>query len=163
MKEKNIFLLLVAITLLLSPILFTNMGYAKENITIYSSNNLSQDINVKFNKNSKYLSNNIDIIDSQTASLKPITFTKIGETQKFQIPIINTNSDTSLKIQVSAFNSNPDYFNVTYHTSKSVLNKKLDEAIIEITVELIKTPLYSNETTEITIKIFSESIYKNNS
>ena len=54
MKEKRIFLFLGATIFVLSAMLFANIGYANENISNYSINNLSKEFNVKFNKNSKY-------------------------------------------------------------------------------------------------------------
>lgn len=160
MKEKNIFLFLIATIFILTAMLFTNIGYANENISNYNINNLSKEFNVKFNKNSKYISNNINIIDDQTATLSNIVLTEVGEKKSFTIPVINTSNDTSTRLNTTIFNSNTEYFKVTCTTSKSILNAKSDEAIITIDVELIKTPIYSSETTEIEININANPIYK---
>lgn len=160
MKEKSIFLFLVATMFLLSTILFTNIGYAKENTVHYKVNNLYQEFNVEFNQKSKNIDNNINIINSHQATLSNIILTKVGERQTFKLPVINTSRNASAKLEVTVLNSNTEFFKVTCQTSKSILKEKSDEVILEINVELIKTPIHSSESTEISIDITAEPIYK---
>ena len=159
MKERNLFLFLVAIIILTSIILFTNIGYANENLISSNTNYLSKDFNVEFNKNSNNISNNINIISSKKVSLNTIVLNNLEETQVFTIPVINNSNNLSAQISTNIFNSNPEYFEVNCQTSKSILKENSDEVIIEVTVQLIKMPLYSNESTEITIEIIAEPIY----
>ena len=159
MKERNLFLFLVAIIILTSIILFTNIGYANENLISSNTNYSSKDFNVEFNKNSNNISNNINIISSKKVSLNTIVLNNLEETQVFTIPVINNSNNLSAKISTNIFNSNPEYFEVNCQTSKSILKENSDDVIIEVTVQLIKMPLYSNESTEITIEIIAEPIY----
>ena len=159
MKERNLFLFLVAIIILTSIILFTNIGYANENLISSNTNYSSNDFNVEFNKNSNNISNNINIISSKKVSLNTIVLNNLEETQVFTIPVINNSNNLSAKISTNIFNSNPEYFEVNCQTSKSILKENSDDVIIEVTVQLIKMPLYSNESTEITIEIIAEPIY----
>ena len=159
MKERNVFLFLVAIIILTSIILFTNIGYANENLISSNTNYSSKDFNVEFNKNSNNISNNINIISSKKVSLNTIVLNNLEETQVFTIPVINNSNNLSAKISTNIFNSNPEYFEVNCQTSKSILKENSDDVIIEVTVQLIKMPLYSNESTEITIEIIAEPIY----
>ena len=158
MKEKNIFLLLVAITFLLLSILFTNIGFAKETIITSNPTYLSNEFNVEFNQNSKYLNNNITIINPQTASFKNIDLSKVGEVYTFTIPVINNSPELSASLSTNIYNSNPEFFKVTCDFSKNILNPKSDEAFMEINIELIKQPINSNETTNITFDIVAEPI-----
>lgn len=162
MKEKNLFLSLIAMILLSLAILYTNIGYANENMINHKTNcnNLSENFSVEFNKNSNYSNDNINIINSQKALLKNISLTYVGETKKITVPVINNSNGLSAKLQINTSNSNPEYFKVTSKTVKSILNKKSDETLIEITVQLIKEPLDSNESTEITIDVIAEPINK---
>ena len=91
--------------------------------------------------------------------MQNIVLTNLEEVQKFTIPVINNSINTSAKISTNVFNSNSEYFKVTCQTSKSILKEKSDEAIIVVSVQLIKLPLHSNETTEIVIDIDAEPIY----
>lgn len=158
MKERNVFLFLVATIVLTSLFLFSNIGYANVDLAEYNNSCSSQESSITFSKNSKYI-RNVNIISPQKASLNNITLSELGEIQKFTIPVINTNKNAAAKLQTSIFNSNTEYFKVTCNSSKSVLNEQSDEAIIEISVQLIKTPIHSAETAEITINITSEHIY----
>ena len=157
MKERNVFLFLVAFIILASLFLFSNIGYANVDLANYS-NYSHQESYISFNKNSKNI-NNVNIISSQKASLNNITLSELGEFQKFTIPIINTSKDVAAKLHTSISNSNTEYFKVTCTSSTSILKAKSDEAIIEVSVQLIKTPIHSDETTEITIDITAEPIY----
>ena len=161
MKEKNLFLFLVATILFYAIMLFTNIGYATENITNFNNNydTFYNNFNVEFNKDSNYLSDNVNILSSKKVALSNIVLTNLGEVQKFTIPIINNSINTSAKISSNVFNSNSEYFNVTCQVSKSVLKEKSDEAIIEVSVQLIQIPLSFPETTEIIIDIEAEPIY----
>lgn len=162
MKEKNLFLSLIAIIILFLTILYTNIGYATEKLINHRTNynNLSQNFSVEFNQNSKYLNNNISIINSQKALLKNISLTHVGETKKVTVPVISNINDLSVKLEVTTSNSNPEYFAVTSKAEKSILTQKSNETLIEVTVQLIKEPLYFNESTEITIDVITEPIYK---
>lgn len=158
MKERNVFLFLVAIIILTCLFLFSNIGYANVNLDEYTNNHSHQESSISFSKNSKYIKN-VNIVSPQKASLNNITLSGLGEIQKFTIPVINTSKYAAAKLETSVFNSNTEYFKVTCQSSKTILEKKSDEAIIEVSVQLIKTPIHSDETAEITINITSESIY----
>ena len=95
MKERNLFLFLVAIIILTSIILFTNIGYANENLISSNTNYSSKDFNVEFNKNSNNISNNINIISSKKVSLNTIVLNNLEETQVFTIPVINNSNNLS--------------------------------------------------------------------
>ena len=160
MKEKNLFSFLVATIILTTIILFSNIGYATENISNFNNADsiLSNDFVVEFDKNSNCISDNVDILSSKKVSLSNIVLNDLGEVEKYKIPVINNSINSSAKISTNIFNSNSEYFKVTCQTSKSILKEKSDEAIIEVSVELIKLPVYSDETTEITIDIIAEQV-----
>lgn len=159
MKEKNVFLSLVIITVLFTVVLFTGLGYANENGINSKVNNFSDsEFNVEFNKNSNLLNNTITIIDSRTVALNDITLSKVGEIQKFLIPVIN-NSTISAKLSANIENTNPEFFEVTCNISKSTLKPQSDEAVIEVIVELKKSPLYSTENSNIAINITADPIF----
>ena len=162
MKEKNLFLSLVVVITVMITILFTNIGYANENFNSYSNSYFIDELNVEFNQESKYLDDKVSIIDKNTAVLDDIVLNQVGEYQKFSIPIINKNAEYFAKVRVDVFNSNIEYFKVSYNISKLKLAPNFDEAILEIQVELIKEPLDSNEIANIKIDIISELIYSNN-
>lgn len=161
MKEKNLFLFLVVVITVMITILFTNIGYANENFNSYSNSYFIDELNVEFNQESKYLDDKVTIIDKNAAVLDDIVLNQVGEYQKFLIPIINKNAECFVKVRVDVFNSNTEYFKITYNISKLKLAPNFDEAILEIQVELIKEPLYSNEIANIKIDIISELIYSN--
>ena len=166
MKEKNLFLSLVVVITVMITILFTNIGYANENFNSYSNSYSNSyfidELNVEFNQESKYLDDKVTIIDKNTAVLDDIVLNQVGEYQIISIPIINKNMEWFAKVQVDVFNSNTEYFKVSYNISKLKLAPNFDEAILEIQVELIKEPLDFNEITNIKIDIISELIYSNN-
>ena len=158
MKEKNLFLSLIAIIFLMSALLYANIGYADENIVTKNMgyNNLTKNFSVEFKQDSNNFNKDIEIINSQKIILKKISLTDVGEEKKIVVPIVNYSQDLDAKIQINTSNSNPEYFKITAYPEKLVLNKNLDESLVEITVELIKKPLYSDESAEITIDIIAE-------
>lgn len=161
MKEKNTFISLVVFIILLAAILLTDIGYANENILNYNINNntTSSEFDVSFNTNSDYQNNNIKITSSKTATFENIILNKVGETEKFIIPITNNSNTLSANISSSVSNTNPEYFKVTCNMSKSILQPKSDEAFIEVSIELIKLPLNSIERTDLLINLLAEPIY----
>ena len=158
MKERNVFLFLVVIIILTSLFLYYNIGYASVNLDEYTNNYSHQDFFISFDQNSKYIKN-VNIITPQKATLNNINLSEFGEFQKFTIPVINTSKNTAARLETSILNSNTEYFNVTCQSSKTILEKNSDKAIIEVSVKLIKIPISSDETAQITININSESIY----
>ena len=161
MKEKNLFLSLVVVITLMIIILFTNIGYASEDFNNYGNIYFAEELNVELNQESKYLDDNVTIIDKNTVLLEDIVLNQVGEYQIISIPIINKNMEWFAKVQVDVFNSNTEYFKITYNISKLKLAPNFDEAILEVQVELIKEPLGFNEITNIKIDIISELIYSN--
>lgn len=161
MKEKKLFLSLIFIIILMVTILFTNIGYASEKIINDNIKNvfLIKDLNVGFNKKSRYRSHTVNIIDSKTVLLNDITLNNVGESQTFFIPIINNSEDMFAKIHFNIFNSNTEYFKVSCNNSELVLSPDFDEAIIEVKVQLIKEPLTHDEFANIKIDIVVEQTY----
>lgn len=157
MQKSNVFLSITAIIILITLIIFTNIGYADVSLND-SSNNSYQEYLVTFKQNAESM-NNITIINPQKVILNNLTFTELGEIQTFIIPVTNTNLDITTKLQTSIYNSNSEFFNVNCQLSKSILTPNSSEAIIEVKVQLIKSPINYEEMAEISIDIISEPIY----
>ena len=161
MKEQNVFLSLVLFIILLVAMLLSDIGYANENIQNYNIyNNIpSSEFDVSFNTNSKDIDNNIEITTPQTASIKNIVLTEVGESKKILIPIINNSDSLSAKVSFNISNTNKEYFKVSYDISKDILKPNLDEALVEITIQLIKMPTNSIQKTNFSIDINANPIY----
>ena len=160
MREEKIILSLVGIIVILAAIFFANIGYANNNINSEWNNKISSsEFDIAFNTDSSYLKEDIKITGPRTVSLKHVDLKEAGESKTFLIPIVNKGRDVSAKVNTNVFNTNTEYFNVTCEISKSILKPKLDEAIVKLTVQLKKKPLYSDENTEIKVEIVAEPIY----
>ena len=160
MREEKIILSLVGIIVLLAAVFVANIGYANDGINSEWNNKISSsEFDIVFNTDSNYLNEDIKITGPRTVSLKHIDLKKVGESKTFLIPIVNKGREVSAKVYPKVFNTNTEYFNVTVDISKSILKPKSDEAIIKLTVELAKLPLYSDENTEIKVEIVAEPIY----
>lgn len=154
MKERNLFLSLIAIIFIMLSILYTNIGYADESlITNNKYTNLPKTFSVEFKQ---FSNENIEIINSKEILLKNISLSYVGETKEIIVPIINNSCDLDAQIHLNVSNSNTEYFKVTVNTEKQVLNKNSDETFLEISVQLIKKPISSIESTEIAIDIIAE-------
>lgn len=159
MKENKIIITLVIITFLLSLVLFVNIGYADESLINNNTSLENSNFDIVFNQNSNITSNEIIITGQRTATLNNISLNNLHETKKLLVPISNNNDNLSAKLSSKISNSNPEYFKVTSSLSNSIIKPNSKDVILELTIELIKTPITKTETTNIELEIISDPIY----
>ena len=159
MKENKIIITLVIITFLLSLVLFVNIGYADDSLINNNTSLENSNFDIVFNQNSNITSNEIIITGQRTATLNNISLNNLHETKKLLVPISNNNDNLSAKLSSKISNSNPEYFKVTSSLSNSIIKPNSKDVILELTIELIKTPITKTETTNIELEIISDPIY----
>lgn len=159
MKENKIIITLVIITFLLSLVLFVNIGYADESLINNNTSLENSNFDIVFNQNSNITSNEIIITGQRTATLNNISLNNLHETKKLLVPISNNSDNLSAKLSSKISNSNPEYFKVTSSLSNSIIKPNSKDVILELTIELIKTPITKTETTNIELEIISDPIY----
>ncbi len=159
MKEKNVFLSLIMIILVLSLAVFSNVGYAIDTKLFTNTTSSHQEFDVAFNMNSKYSNKLVNIISPTTVSLKEINLDTLGQTQDYMIPISNNSENLFAELLIDIENSNPDYFEITSYISNKNLEPK-SESFVKITVKLIKLPEQGVQTSNFLIKLTANPIYK---
>ena len=73
--------------------------------------------------------------------------------------VYNNSDQYNADLDIELTNSNPDYFRVTKQIEKKTLKEK-EKTTVTFMVELIKVPIYSEETTTVTGKIIAKPIKK---
>lgn len=97
--------------------------------------------------------------DGKTASFYINRITDDNDTVYVKYDVYNNLDQYNADLDIELTNSNPDYFRVTKQIEKKTLNEK-EKTTVTFTVELIKAPIHSEETTSVTGKIIAKPIKK---
>ena len=164
MKKDRIILLLVIVVIVLSILFVTGVGYAVENDNILIINKqkhleLGQtDFNVVFSGEPIYKGNGcvkLEIIGSRTATIDVKELNKVGDSVTTIFTLENKSDYIYSDIYADITNTNTEYFKVTTSVSDKKISPKNGKTKIEINVQLIKLPIYKEETSNICINIFA--------
>lgn len=164
MKKETIILLLVIVVFIL---LMTGVGYAVEvDETLIISDNtrlLSEqaDFNIEFTGKPTYTGEGAAILTltgPTSATLDITELNSVGDSVTAVFTIRNNSNDIYADIYTKTKNTNTEYFKVTSTLSKNRITPKKGTATLQVTVELIKTPLNKEEKTDICANIFASPV-----
>ena len=101
--------------------------------------------------------NTVNVIDDITASFDVSTLSKKGDTATATIDAKNESNGVGARIGLNLTNSNTTYFKVTEYIADTELQAG-DITTVTITIEMIKTPIDYDETTNITATLTANPI-----
>ena len=167
MKLKKIILLLEVVVIILTIMLLTGVGYAKEinSLQVSENNKLrieKEEFQVKFIGKPRYTGNGVaqlEIIDNKAATMKVSGLKTVGDYVTTIWEIENSSRDLYVDIDTTVTNTNKEYFYVTSKVLNSTLKPKNGKTKIEITVELIKIPIEKDQKADICINIIGKPKY----
>lgn len=161
MKQQKIIFLLLAVTVVLTIILTSNVGYAT--VTGYHGYPPEQpNFRVIFTGKPSYTGDGtakIRLTSSTTATMNIEGLSTKGDYVTAKFTIKNTSDDIYAKLYKTVTNTNKEYFKVTTVVSDNILSPRRDNAILTITVQLIKTPIDKVQTTNISVRVTASPIY----
>ena len=167
MKFKKIILLLEVVVIILTIMLLTGVGYAKEINALQVSENKElqiekEEFKVQFTGKPRYTGNGIaqlEITDNKVATMKISGLKTVGDYVTTIWEIENLSRDLYVDIDTTITNTNKEYFNVTSKVLDPTLKPKNGKTKIEITVELIKIPIEKDQEADICINIIGKPKY----
>ena len=168
MRQEKVFLLLVVVMVVLSMILITGIAYAVEtdNVLKISDKELTPEqlsLNVVLGENMTYIGDGEVVFDLKgptTAGMNITGFEKKGDSVTVIFTIENNSRYIDAELFTRISNTNPEYFEVTSTVLNSKLKAQKGKTTLEIEVELIKTPVYSDVSSEFCINICANPIDK---
>lgn len=165
MKKRNTYVGLI----LLVAVLMLGIGYAAlSNIPLQISGNATATLNdenfkVKFTGTPQVSDGDLVTAEIESdvtkATIYVDSFTKKGDSATATYTILNDSDDLSASIGVPVItNTNEEYFSVTTDIKSAVTVAAKNTTTITVTVELIKTPIDTNQETEITIDLVASPV-----
>lgn len=82
-----------------------------------------------------------------------------NDTVYIKYDVYNDSDQYNADLDIELTNSNPNYFRVTKQIDKKTIKEK-EKTTVTFTVELIKVPIHSEETTSVTGKIIAKPVKK---
>ena len=101
--------------------------------------------------------NTINVLGNTTATFSVSTLSKKGDTAVATIDVKNESNGVGTRIGLNLTNSNETYFKVTEHIADTELQVG-DITTVTVTIEMLKTPISANETTNITATLTANPI-----
>lgn len=168
MRQEKVFLLLVVVMVVLSMILITGIAYAVEtdNVLKISDKELTPeqlDLNVVLGEKITYIGDGEAVLDLKgptTAGMNITGLEKKGDSVTAIFTIENNSKYIDAEVSTRISNTNPEYFDVTSTVLNSKLKAQNGKTTLEIKVELIKTPIYNDVSSEFCINICANPIDK---
>lgn len=165
MHKKKTF---VGVFLMLA-ILVLGVGYAAiSNITLNITGSATaspddKNFSVKFNDTAITVSDANKVTAKKTddlnATLEVTGLTAKGDTATATYTIENASADLSASLASPVItNSNTEYFKVTTDLADATVITHGKTTTVTVTVELIKTPITQDETTDITLKVVASPV-----
>lgn len=158
MKQQKLIFLLLLVTIVLSILLATGIGYA-DNIEITDERIASpehSDFKVEFTGKTSYAGDGIadvNITGKTTATMNITGLKKAGDSVTVTFNVKNTSNDFYAVLSKSITNSNTEFFKVTTTFEEDKIGPKGRKTEIHINVKLIKTPIYKDESAVISVKV----------
>lgn len=167
MKFKKIILLLEVVVIILTIMLLTGVGYAKEinSLQVSENNELrieKEEFQVKFIGKPRYTGNGVaqlEIIGDKAATMNVSGLKKVGDSVTAIWEIENTSRDLYVDVNTTVTNTNKEYFKIKSKVLNSTLKPKNGKTTIETTVELIKLPIEKEQKADICINIIAKPKY----
>lgn len=168
MRTDRTILLLVVVEIILGTFLSVGIGYAVEKDgTLKITDNIildseQKDFKVAFFGQANYIGDGVAIVNvtgERAATMDISGLNNVGDEVTTIFTIANTSNDIYADIYASVTNTNTEYFNVTAILSESELEPKTGKTILKVKTELIKLPIYKEET-DISINICAKPNYK---
>lgn len=97
--------------------------------------------------------------DGKTASFYINSIMNDNDTVYIKYDVYNDSDQYNADLDIELTNSNPNYFRVTKQIDKKTIKEK-EKTTVTFTVELIKVPIHSEETTSVTGKIIAKPVKK---
>lgn len=164
MKKRNTYVGLI----LLVAVLMLGIGYAAiTNITLNitgSAKAVVSDENFKVRFTGTPTVSDEDVVtatitDDVTATINVESLVAKGDKVTATYTIENASDDLSASIAVPTVeNSNDEYFSVTTDMTDAVTVASKGTTTVTVTVELIKTPIEADETTDITVSLVASPV-----
>ena len=164
MKKRNTYVGLI----LLVAVLMLGIGYAAiTNITLNitgSAKAVVSDENFKVRFTGTPTVSDEDVVtatitDDVTATINVESLVAKGDKDTATYTIENASDDLSASIAVPTVeNSNDEYFSVTTDMTDAVTVASKGTTTVTVTVELIKTPIEADETTDITVSLVASPV-----
>ena len=161
MKQQKIILLLVMVAVVMTMILYSNIGYASvaecKHDDIISSPDKSM-FNVEFyGKPTIYGEGNAQVrfVGNRTAIMNISGLKKVGDSVTARFKMINRSSEFDAELSKSVTNSNREYFKVTVILSDNEIEEKGGQETVSVKVELIKARVNTVEKANIHVKIIA--------
>ena len=161
MRQEKVILLLVVVMVVLTILLITGVGYAVETDNILLSPEQT-DFKIEFCGEPTYNGIGVatlDITGPTTATINVTELGNVGDSITAIFTLANKSSSIYADIYTKVTNTNTEYFNVTSTLSESKIGPQTGKTTIEITVELIKLPIYNDESADICMNIFANPRY----
>lgn len=168
MRIDRTILLLVVVEIILGVFLSVGIGYAVEKDgTLKKTDNVlleseHRDFKVAFFGQASYSGDGVAIVNikgDMEATLDISGLNNVGDEVTTMFTIVNMSNDIYADIYASVTNTNTEYFNVTAILSESELEPKIGKTILKVKTELIKLPMYKEET-DISINICAKPNYQ---
>lgn len=164
MKKRNTYVGLI----LLVAVLMLGIGYAAmTNITLNITGQATATVNdenfkVKFTGTPTVSDEEIvtaTIANDTKATINVDALSAKGDKVTATYTILNDSEDLSASIAVPTItNSNDEYFSVTTDMDAATTVASKGETTVTVTVELIKTPIEENQTTDITVSLVASPV-----
>jgi len=169
MREQKVILLLVVIAILLTIFLTAGVGYASatEDTLKFDDDIIASpeqcDFKVRFSGKPTYTGDgtaDLKIIGNTRAIMNVKGLNSVGDSVTASFEITNKSRDIDAQLSKKVNNSNTEYFKVTAMLSESEVASKGGNAILKVTIKLIKTPI-NDVMTNVNVELKAKPIYNN--